>query len=110
GSRQKKGLLFETVSARPLTVIGLGTTKPLKLPTASHLPPRLVTKRAFVALSLMVKGGGAKVPLPITKLLTRKGVGRENPATPLTAVSETSVPSSRTRTKLGGLFAHSYTS
>src|SRR5215469_11355767 len=68
GERQKKGLLFDKVSARPATTIGFGRTRPLKLPTPTHWPPSLVVKRAELLLLPMVKE--ASVTLPMLKLFT----------------------------------------
>src|SRR4029077_9353089 len=107
GVRQKKGLLLETVSARPATMIGLGRTKPVKLLTPTHCPPSLVVKRALLLLLPMVKEGGAKVQLPITMLFTTRPATENDASTLFASVSSIAAPSART--KSGGFDAHSYT-
>src|SRR5262249_283641 len=107
GERQKKGLLFDKVSARPATTIGFGRTRPLKLLTPTHWPPSLVVKRAFALLSPMVKGENDA--LPIVKLFTVRPATEKFAGTPFTAVRSTWVPSSRRMVKSGGAVAHSNT-
>ncbi len=104
---RRRGCVFETVSARPATMIGLGTTKPWKLLTPTHCPPSLVVKRAVLLLLPMVKGGGAKVPLPMTKLFTTRPATENDAGTLFASVRSIAAPSART--KSGGFDAHSYT-
>src|SRR5262249_6874804 len=90
----------------------LGRTRPLRLPTPTHWPPSLVVKRAELLLEPILKGGGAIVALPITKLFTVRPATEKFAATPFTPVSSTSMlpPDSLSdMTKLGGVDVHSYT-
>src|SRR5215475_9689320 len=110
GERQKKGLLFDKVSARPATTIGFGRTRPLKLPTPTHWPPSLVVKRAELLLLPMVKE--ASVTLPMLKLFTVRPATEKFAGTPFAVVRSTSMlplDSLSDMTKLGGFDAHSYT-